>query len=211
MMLVVALTGGIGTGKSIVCSFLSEFGAKAINADKIANHITATDKSIITKIKQRFGPGIYDSENHLDRQRLGQIVFSDDEARTALNRIVHPALIKMIDHNIRQARQINSHRLLIIEAALIYEMEIENRFDFVVAVSSPIETVIQRISKRDTLTYKTVLSRIHSQISQAEKNKRADYIIENNGDWDTLRSRTKQLYDLLISKDRLRHCSSVSA
>lgn len=200
-MLAVALTGSIGTGKSVVREFFKEFGAKVVNADVIANHITETDKAVIAKIKSRFGNEIYDSEGHLHRRRLGQIVFSKDEARRALNRIVHPVLAKAIDHEIWKTKHSKTHRLLIVEAALIYEIGMEKKFDYVVIVNSPIETVIQRIIKRDGLIRKEVLDRIQAQISQKDKMKRADYVLHNNGDLNSLKHQVRQLYDWLISKD----------
>lgn len=200
-MLAVAVTGGIGTGKSTVCEFFRKFGAKVIDADAVANHITATDKAVIEKIKHKFGDEIYTSGGRLDRECLGQIVFSDEKARQALNQIVHPVLVETIEREIKQTKHSTTHRLLIVEAALIFEIGMENKFDYVVAVYSPIETAIQRIVNRDGLTPEAVLNRIHAQINQEDKIKRADYIVHNDGDLNSLKRRVKQLYDSLILKD----------
>ncbi|MBN1348814.1 dephospho-CoA kinase [candidate division KSB1 bacterium] len=204
-MLIVGLTGGIGTGKSVVSGFLKELGAEIANADKIANDITDCDESVIADIKRTFGENTYTHEGRLDRKTLGEIVFASESARMALNRIVHPVLIQTLEQKVEQVRSDSTPGLLIVEAALLYEMRIERLFDLIIVIISPVELVIKRLAKRDGLTRDAIVNRIRSQLPQEQKQMRADFVIRNDLDLNHLKSQVTRLYRRLISDARALH------
>lgn len=198
-MLVIGLTGGIGTGKSEVSRIFAESGASVLNADKVANQITATNLQVIQQIKALFGEHIYTSEGCLDRKKLGRIVFQSPPALQGLNQIVHPHLRAALKSEIESYRKLNSDQPLVIEVALLYEIGLEDEFDLIVVVSSIPSNMIERITQRDGIPLPEVMARMSAQLPQCEKERRADIVIQNDADLMTLRKNVTQLYQKLIS------------
>jgi dephospho-CoA kinase len=203
-MLVIGLTGGIGTGKSEVSRIFAESGARVLNADKIANQITDTNLQVIQQIKAHFGEHIYTSEGCLDRKQLGHLVFEAPQALRTLNQIVHPHLHAALKTEIQFHRELNSDQPLVIEVALLYEIGLEHEFDLVIVVSSIPSSIIERITKRDGIPWQEVMHRISTQLPQSEKEQRADIVIQNDSDLTHLREKVTQLYQALIQSDTKR-------
>jgi len=200
-MITVGLTGGIGTGKSEVSRILAQLGTRILNADHIANQITQTDINVIQQIKLYFGEHIYTPEGCIKRKELGRLVFSNPDALHRLNHIVHPKMLEKIRVEIRQHQATNPQQLLVVEMAILFETGIEKEFDLVIVVSTPIETVIQRLMKRDKLPQNEIIQRIQSQLTQVEKEKRADIVIHNDGNLEALRDEIEHLYQAFVQKN----------
>lgn len=197
-IIILGLTGGIGSGKSLVASYLEKYGAKVLYADQIARKIIDTNKLIKKKIIHTFGKEVYLPNGHLDRSKVADLIFKYPELKSILNKIVHPATIRVIDETIKKLKIKEGTRLVVLEAALIFEAGVERKFDYILVVNAPINIRISRLIKRDKISREKIRNRIKSQISNREKITRADFIINNIGTKKDLEKISKFLYDLLI-------------
>lgn len=196
----IGVTGGIGCGKSEVCRMLEGLGAKVIDADFIAKEITDSNQTVREQIRKTFGQGVFLPDGGLDRRELARIVFTDKEALQKLNKIVHPYMVRAIGQEVKRAKAEGSHPLIVINAALIYEIGMEKDLDYVVVVSASLKNRIQRIIKRDGLSKEEILNRIKAQMPLEEKAKRADHVIQNDGTLEELQRKVRSLYEELIKK-----------
>ena len=196
-MLVLGLTGGIGSGKSIVAARLEENeGVRVLRADDEAKRIMVEDPGVRAALVARFGPETFRPDGTLDRAGLAARVFGDEDEVAALNAIVHPAVRHDLRRQIERARADGIH-LLVYEAALIYEIEADALVDVVVLVDAPIEARIERVMERDGVSREHVLSRAGHQLDPGELRARADYVIENDGTLAELRQEVDALYSRL--------------
>lgn len=190
----IAITGGIGSGKSTVVNFIKEKGYTVIEADPLAKKIMETDKQIINKIKRQFGDEVY-INNKLNTKYLAEKVFSNNENVKIINSIVHPVVIKTINEMFEN--EFKDEYIIFVEAALIYEAKIEKYFDYVVVVYSDLENRINRIKQRDNSNEDEITRRMENQLSDEEKKKKADFVIYNNGSLEELKIKVNFLINLL--------------
>ncbi len=188
----VGLTGGIGSGKSEVARIFEELGAFIIDTDALAREAVAPYSDGLMQIA-RIWPHVV-RENALDRAALGEIVFSDPDARARLNAIVHP-------HVRRLAREREAFakpgQLIVQVVPLLFETGYVDEVDKAVVVVSPEAQRIARIKARDHLDEGRIRARIAAQIAPDEARRRADIVIENDGNLATLRARTEAVFGLL--------------
>ncbi len=177
-MLRVGITGGIGSGKTTVCKIFETLGIPVYYADERAKWLMANDSRLIASIRKLFGDEAYDAEGNLNRSHLANIVFNAPEQLAKLNALVHPAVAR--DAAAWNQKQTDVPYTLR-EAALIYEVGIDQQLDFVIAVTAPLETRIRRVMERDQTAREAVEARMDKQMPEAEKVKRADFVIYNNG------------------------------
>ena len=157
-----------------------------------------SDEDLKQTIIHKFGQKSYTKEGILNRDYLAEIVFSDQRKLQALNDLVHPAVMK--DSYVWfENQKKEAYPYAIKESALLYEIGISDQFDQVIVVSVPLEIRIDRVMKRDDASRDEILKRINKQMSQAEKDQRADHIIYNSS-WDEMRRSVKELDALLRSK-----------
>ncbi len=176
-MLKAAITGNIGSGKTTVCKIFESLGTPIFYADIEAKKLYR-DKDVIAAVKHAFGRDIFDKNEQLIRQKLAGIVFRDVSALKILNGIIHPKLIE------KYQAWLHAHRLhpyTLHEAAVIFENGLEKQFDAVINVSAPEIIRLSRVKSRDGLSENEIRSRMHRQWDDEIKNKRADYVIINNG------------------------------
>ena len=200
--IVVAITGGMGCGQTTVCKFLEKKGVKIINADWVAKKEIETNEEVKKELKKAFGYRIFYPNGKLNRKLLARIAFSDEAKTLRLNRIVHPQMVSRILDLIEQARESGRYPIIAVDAALIYELNLEHMFDAVVVVSSRMSNRIARIKARDRLSEKEIIDRINKQIPIEEKMKWADFVVENNGDLKELEQKTEKLYYQLMKLTR---------
>lgn len=193
-MKTIGLTGGPGVGKTEVAQIFAERGAIIISGDKIGREVVDTIKSIKIKLMKEFGADIFDTLNNLNRSKLGKLAFKSQEKLVKLNKIVHPPLLKLMKNRISQARKKSPKKLIIIDAALIYEWAIAYWFDYMVVINSKRMIRIARMTKLG-LSKRQAEQRISSQIPQRTKMALADYVIENNGTKSSLRKKVNSLID----------------
>ena len=183
--LLVGVTGGIGSGKSIVCDQFRRLGRTVIRADEVARELTEKDAAVIGQIQSAFGD-VYNAAGTLDRRALAAIVFTDRRKLERLNGIVHPAVFREIDRRLRMLPGEELRPYVVIEAALVFESGMDAVLDFVIVVDAPEELRIARVVARDGSTPEEVRSRMASQMKTEEKLKRADFTIENTGEKEGL-------------------------
>src|SRR5574341_48041 len=198
-MLVVGLTGGIGCGKSEVRRRLLNAGFIVLDADTLAKQLSDADPVIIRKIKAEFGEAMYDAAGHLQRKALAAIVFNDRKQLEKLNGIVHPRVISTVERQIMELQD-RGEKIVIVEAALHYEVHWDEAMDVMVVVNAPLEERLARVMQRDGVEEAAVRRRMARQIPLEEKVKRADYVIENSGDLATLDGEVARLIEWLKMK-----------
>ncbi len=176
-MIILGVTGGIGSGKTLVCSIISAMGYPIYNADLEARRIIDTDSSLVSSIKTIFGEDIY-VNSQLNRKRVSEIVFTNQEKLEKLNSIVHPAVAK---HFNEWVLTYSSRTLVVKEAAILFESGAYKGVDKIISVIAPVELRVKRVMERDGFSKDTILSRMQNQFPQEELIKRSDYIIENDG------------------------------
>lgn len=187
--MVIGLTGNIASGKSTVGTILSEHGFPVIEADRIG-WMLIKQPEIEEKVLSAFGNVRKDGE--IDRNKLGDMVFSDRENLKMLNDIIHPPLLKELKRQI----QGSTEDIIVVNAALIVEWGIEDWFDNIILVTCDEEVKIERLTKKG-LTREKALQRLQSQIPESEKIPKSDFVIENNGTLEELRAKTLKVINQL--------------
>lgn len=190
----IGLTGGIGTGKSTVSSYLEEKGIPVIDADIVSRQVTEKGSPALSDIAEEFGPEVITEEGELDRKLLGEIVFSDPDKRKALNGIVHKSIMDSIDRQLDSLENSGEHPLAVVDAALLIETGLDKKMDEVWVVVTEKDIRIQRIMKRDDVTADLAEKKIDSQLSDEERIKKADAVLDNSG---TVEELLKQMDKLL--------------
>jgi dephospho-CoA kinase len=176
-MIKVAVTGGIGSGKTTVCNVFSKLGVPVFNADKAARYLINNDELIILQLKELFGSNIYLNNNEIDRNKLAKIIFNDNFALKEVNKIIHPEVRKEFAKWV-----LNKEKPYVIqEAAILFENNQESFFDCVITVTAPVGIRIKRVVKRDGIDEDEVFSRVKNQLDDEIKIKKSHFIIENDG------------------------------
>jgi dephospho-CoA kinase len=196
--LIIGLTGSLGGGKSTVAAMLEESGgAVVIDADKIAHEVQAPGGSAYEEIVKEFGSGILKLDGTIDRKRLGEIVFENDEKRTLLNSIVHP---KVRTEELRLLRENVARPLVVLMVPLLLENKMESMVDCVVVVTTDEENRRKRLLVRPEMTPEKIEARLKTQMPDALKIRRADYVIDNGGSLERTREQVKKLIEQVGQK-----------
>jgi dephospho-CoA kinase len=197
-MLRVGVTGSIGVGKSFVASVLSELGCHVLDADQTAREVVALGTPGLRAVTEAFGNEVLHNDGTLDRQRVATLVFADEKKRQLLNAILHPFIIAEQDAIMRQWEKEDPKGVGVIDAALMIESGGYKRFDKVIVVYCRTEVQLERLINRNGLSLEQATQRINSQLSQAEKQKFADYLIDTSDGFDRTRERTVEVYKELL-------------
>jgi len=176
MSKIIGITGGIGSGKSVVSRILQLMGYPVYSSDQRAKEIMVEDPSIISGLKTLFGDTAYTNSN-LNRSYIATQLFQDDSKRIAMNNLVHPAVRADFQQWIKNQKS----PILFQESALLFETGNYKSFDGIILVTAPEEVRMQRIKERDQLTDEQVQARFNAQLSEAEKMKLTNQIINNDG------------------------------
>ncbi len=203
-MLVVALTGGVATGKSTVSRRLMELGAAVLDADQAAREVVEPGEPALEEIRAAFGPGVIASDGTLDRQALGEIVFNDKSRRSELEAIIHPRVRQRMDQALHRLKAEGRFQVVVCDIPLLYETGMSlARFDRVLVVYAPFEVQKRRLMNRNDLNEAQAEARIRAQLPTEEKARRADDVIDNTGElYETLRQVGE------VWKEWLRLCAS---
>jgi dephospho-CoA kinase len=177
-ILKIGITGGIGSGKTTVCSIFETLGIPIYYADDRAKRLMTEDTTLVAAIQNVFGTDAYDSNGSLNRAYIAQIVFNEPAKLQSLNALVHPAVRR--DAQNWHESQLNTPYTLQ-EAALLFENNSYKLFDKIIVVSAPQELRLQRVLQRDKMDSKAVLARMAQQLPETDKVKKADFVIYNDG------------------------------
>lgn len=191
--MLVALTGGAGSGKSTVANFLRKHGITVIDLDKVG-HETLELEAVKKKLVNIFGEKILNGDQ-IDRGKLRNIVFNSQKALKKLNEVVHPEMIKLLWRKIEELK--DKKDIIVVDGALIPELGLIERFDFVVVVDVPKDIQIERLVKRNNISSSLALKIIDSQMEREEKLKVADYIIDASKNMDHTLKQAGRLVEIL--------------
>jgi dephospho-CoA kinase len=193
-MKVIGLTGGIASGKSSVGAILRKLGVRVVDADQIAHRVYLPETPGYTRVVQEFGAGILDSDGHIDRKRLGEIVFQNPEARVKLEKITHPVIMNEINRLIAAAKAENCP-IVVVEVPLLFEAGLEGQFDYIWVVSAHHDIQLKRLMERNRLTFEEASARLSAQLPLHVKEGKADVIVYNNRGLYHLEEEIKRLLD----------------
>lgn len=179
-ILKIGLTGGIGSGKSVVSNIFKENDIPVIDADKISREVLKFHIEILDKIRHRFGEEYFDVDGSFLRRKMGELIFTNEKKKAEYEEILMPYIIEDIFNKIKEYDDIGME-ICIVDAPTLIENNLHNYMDKVIVVSVINEIQIERVMKRDNFSRKEVLNRINNQMTTEEKCKFADFIIDNNG------------------------------
>lgn len=195
---VVAVTGGIGSGKSTVVKLFEEWGAAVVRADELAREATTKGSDGLRAIESTLGSEFITADGELDRKKLGAFVFTDPAKRKALEAILHPIIRHLWLNRLTLLRQDASYRLIVYEVPLLFESgQMYPEIDEALLVTAPTERRIDRVRHRDGTSREQILLRINSQMTDEEKAQRCRYVIENAGSLEELRAASRDLFTKL--------------
>jgi dephospho-CoA kinase len=195
-MIIVGLTGGVGTGKSTVTNFFWELGAYIIDWDELAREVTRPHSKAWKGIVEYFGKGILNDDLTINRQKLAEIVFCDQEKVTKLNQIVHPEVFKEDERITNQIKKLDPEALIIKDIPLLFEVDRPIFVDKVVVVSASEQTQLRRLEEKG-MSREDAENRIKSQLPLEEKVKSADFVINNDGTPEETKRQVEEIYSLL--------------
>jgi len=191
-MIIIGLTGGIGSGKSTVAKYLSDKGFPVIDADRVSREIVGPGMKATKAIESAFGIGVINSDGSLNRKKLGDMVFSDSEKLNRLNKITHTEILDKIKKKILQLEK-DDARLIFIDAPLLFEAGFNSLVHETWVIDAPEELRIKRVKDRDSISVENIKARIASQMEQALKNKQATVVIDNSLGMEELHKKIDQL------------------
>src|SRR3972149_970905 len=177
--MLIGLTGGIASGKSLVAGELKRLGAYLIDADEIAREVVKRGLPAYSEIVKEFGEKILNPDKTINRKELGRIVFSNPELRKRLEQITHPRIRKKIEAETSAIKAKNPKAVIVVDAALLIEGGLYKKMDKVIVVYADEKTQIKRLTERDGLAIEDAKNRISSQMPLQEKRKYADFVVEN--------------------------------
>ncbi|MBY0244559.1 MAG: dephospho-CoA kinase [Sphingobacteriaceae bacterium] len=177
-MLKIGITGGIGSGKTMVCKIFESLGVPVFYADLAAKKLMTNNKEVVQAVKNTFGADCYFANQSLNTQYLANIVFNDAEKLTQLNAIVHPATFEAFDKWLEKVPSGTNYILK--EAALLFESDSYKYCDKSILVLANENLRLKRVQKRDKMSELAIKARMNKQLSDEEKMKRADFFIDNN-------------------------------
>ena len=197
-MLVIGLTGSIGTGKSEAAGLLEALGASLISADQVGHEAYSPNTEAWEQVVAAFGGGILQGDGEINRRELGAIVFSDPGKLEKLNQIMHPRMARVVADKIEILRS-QGVDVVVVEAALLFEAGWDSLVEEVWVTDSPEEIVIERLKQRNGLSEEEARKRISSQMDRVERLERSDFVIDNSGDMAGLGNAIKELWDRRVA------------
>jgi len=193
----IAITGGLGTGKSLFSKYLLEKKEVVINSDEIAKKIMTTKPLIIDQIKKLLGNEAYLPDGKLNTKFIASQIFSNPDLHKKLTKIVHPPTIVEIQRLAQKEFNKRNRRRVFVESALVFEAGIEKKFDYIILIKSDLNLRLQRTIERDKITPDEFFQRIQYQIDPDEAEEHSHFVIYNNGSLEELQKRFEFIYNLI--------------
>lgn len=198
-MFVIALTGGIASGKSTVCDLLAEKGAYILCSDLLAREVVRKGEPAWRDIVDHFGEGVLDKEGEIDRARLAKIVFSDPGERSFLNSVTHPRIFQLMFDRLRiRDEESGGEGVAVLDIPLLVDVKAAGMFDFTLVVDASPEAQLERITRDRGSSREEALSRIEAQVPRAERLAHADHVIRNEGSLEDLRREVDEAWEAIM-------------
>jgi dephospho-CoA kinase len=199
-MISIGLTGGMGSGKTEASRILSDLGAEVIYADEVGHRAYLRNTETWQELVANFGEDILQADGEIDRRKLGAIVFSSREQLDKLNSIVHPRMYRMLQEMLKGFSE-NGAKVVVLEAAILIEADWLSLVDEVWAIEVPESVAVERIKIRSGLEEDDIRKRLRSQLTNEDRSKKADQIIDNSGDVDELRRKIDDIWVTRIKRE----------
>jgi dephospho-CoA kinase len=203
-MALIALTGGIASGKSTIANRLAEHGAVIVDADAIVRDVQQPGSPVLTELAAEFGADLITDSGELDRAALGKRVFGDEDAVARLNEIVHPAVKIESQRRFQAAQAADPDAVVVYDVPLLVEARLAEPWDLIVVADAPAELRLHRLVSLRGLNAETAAARIASQVSDAQRRAVADVIIDTSGTLDYTLAQTDALWRRLSSMSNFR-------
>ena len=203
-MIVIGVTGGLGTGKSTVARMFGQLGAVVIDADRLAHEVMEPKRLAWRQIIHTFGEGVLNDDRTISRKKLGERVFRDPEARRQLEAIVHPRVIRRIRERLGRLARNRRVRAVVLDVPLLVETGSEGMVDVVVVVTAPPEVQQERLSQRG-MSIADIAQRRAAQWDVSAKVGLADHVVDNGNGMEQTRRQVKDLWNQLLGTRHRRH------
>ncbi len=191
----IGITGGIGSGKSVVAGMFSRLGIPVLSADDLSKEISSADAAVKKKITAVLGPESYSCEGRLNPAFAASKIFSSTAMRKKVEAILHPAVLGEIVRRTARLKK-EGHTMAVVEAALVYESGMDKCLDAVVVVDAVESVRIRRVQERDQVSQENVQARMHAQMDPKKTAAKADYVLFNNGSLGELEDKVKLLFSI---------------
>ncbi|MCB0701938.1 MAG: dephospho-CoA kinase [Candidatus Kapaibacterium sp.] len=196
-VVIIGITGGIGSGKSTIATWIREKGYSVLSSDEIAKQEMSSNEELKSKLIEEFGENIYLENGELNKTLLSDLIFDISNSQVKkINQIVHPYAIDAIMNQL-EALANGGNKLLFVESALMFESGMAEGYDYVVTVFTDEKNVLERVQSRSGLSEEKIRTIMKSQLNPIEKKKLADFVIDNNGTVDELRESFDSLFPIL--------------
>jgi dephospho-CoA kinase len=192
--IVVGITGGIASGKTVLARELGKRGALVLDADEVGREVVESSPQILAAVREAFGDGVFDAEGRLLRRRLGDRVFADAESLARLNAIVRPALVREVRRRVDHFRRSSPGRVLVVDAALLVEWGARDWVDYLVTVEAEPDRQVARVRARDGSSEGEARNRVVSQLDPARRRDAADEVLRNDGTLEDMGARAEDLW-----------------
>ena len=199
-MKIIGLTGGIATGKSIVASVFRELGAIILDADQIARLVVLPHQPAWEDIVKFFGPEVVNKDKSLNRAKIGEIVYNNPDSLKELNRFTHPRIMQYYKDELRRIKLEQPDAIVVLEVPLLYETNMDKLCQQVVVICVDRETQINRLMKRDKMSYEDAVRRVNAQMPMDEKVRRADFVIDNRGSMVETKEKATKYYNEILTQ-----------
>ncbi len=194
-MLIIGLTGGIASGKSLVARVFRDRGAHLIDADHIVHDLLQPEQAAAEEVVGHFGTGIRLPGGGIDRRKLGEIVFNDRTEREWLNNCLHPRVYEVYAAQVKHISARQPDAVVVLDAALLIETGYHKKMDVLIVVYADEEQQLRRLIDRDGLSCEQAQARIRSQMPLKEKSSHADYVIDNRGSREATERQAREVFD----------------
>jgi dephospho-CoA kinase len=193
-MLLIGLTGGIASGKSLVTRVFRDLGAHVIDADKIVHNLLSPGQDACNEVVAHFGQDIQLPDGSIDRRKLGDIVFNHPEERAWLNQCIHPRVFEAYNAQVRHISEREPDAVVVLDAALLIETGYHKHMGKLIVVYASQQDQVNRLMARDRFTLEQAMARIASQMPLDEKRAYADHVIENTGTREETERQAREIF-----------------
>ena len=197
-MMVIGVTGGVGTGKSTVAAMFKRLGAVVLDADAIAHQVMEPTRPAWRRIVKAFGSGVLHDDRTINRTRLAAIVFQDASRRRRLERIIHPPVLREIRRQLRQLRRARRAPAVVLDVPLLIEVGAHRGVDALVVVTAPPQIQRQRLQRTSGWSHEQIRARVAAQWTLSAKVALADHVVDNGNGVATTRTQVTRLWNQLV-------------
>jgi len=198
-MIIIGLTGSLGTGKSTVAQIFKEAGVVVIDADLIVHELLKNNKTVLSEIKRIFGEAVF-VQKQIDRKKLGQVVFGDVKKLKLLTAILHPIALKEVLSQINQVKNNTNVRMVVVDAPLLIEAKWHLWVDYLIVVKSSRELQFKRLWQQRKMSKAEILRRLKVQLPIRQKINMADIVIDNRSTLSDTQKQTRMIIQRLLAR-----------